>query len=472
MRIVGRKGEQALLKKVLGSNRAEFLVVYGRRRVGKTYLIKEFFRETFSFYVTGVQSRRAKDEISVFHRALLRYGSKESSLPADWFEAFDRLAGLIETKVISADPKYGKLILFFDELPWLDSGNGNFKAGLDYFWNSFLSTRDDVLLIVCGSATSWILTNLLYSTGGFYKRVTCRMNIRPFTLQETEELVNDVNGNSLSRKDLVDAYMVFGGIPHYLNMIDPEFSLAQNIDNLFFKNGGQLEKEYEELFASLFKKYDAHMKIVTALSAKKKGLTRTELLAETKMSSGATFTKILSELETCGFIRKYADFKTKKNDSIYQLTDPFILFSFNFLRERRFSLWEHFIDQPGYNAWSGYAFEMVCINHIPQIKHALGIDGIDSLDYSFSDNRPGGAQIDLLIDRRDSVINLCEIKYGSDEYVIDEKYEEVLQNKIQVFKEVTKTKKAIVLTLISMNGLRMNRHSGVIRKVLTMNDLF
>ena len=436
-------------------------------------MIKEFFNDNFSFYTSGVLSKKMKDELYSFNKSLIDYGSKDKTTQKNWFDAFDKLKEMIENGIIKTDKRYNKKIIFIDELPWLDTAKSDFKSALDFFWNTYASRLNDLVLIVCGSATSWILNNLLNDKGGFHNRITSKIYLKPFTLSEVEKLVNDVNGNNLGKKDIIDTYMIFGGIPYYLNFINPNFSLMQNIDNIFFSEGGELENEFNNLFSSLFSKYENHSKIIDALSKKRMGLTRNEILKATKLSSGLSFTKNLLELEQCGFIRKYNDYKKNKNSSLYQIIDPFVLFALNYLKEKKINSWINYVGQPSYNSWCGYAFEIVCLNHLQQIKEALGISGIDSLDYSFYSNIDGKeAQIDLLIVRKDNVINLCEIKYTNTLFEINKKYEEELLNKISIFKEVTKTNKSIILTFITYNGLVKNNHYNIVKKELLANDLF
>lgn len=471
MNIIGRIEEQKKLKSILRSERPEFVVLYGRRRIGKTFLIKEYFQNKFSFYTTGVLSKNNRTELLAFNKSLLDYGSKEKAVPNNWFEAFDRLEKMITNNIIKIDPRYNKRILFIDELPWFDTGKSEFKAAFELFWNSFASTQNDLVLIVCGSATSWILNNLLNGEGGFHNRITAKIPLHPFTIKEAEQLINGQNKNDLSRLDIINAYMIFGGVPYYLNLIDSSFSLIQNIDNICFKEGGELSNEFENLLSSLFKRHENHSKIINALTKTKKGMSRTELINETKLPSGSSFTKALLELEECGFIRKYRDYKKNTKDGLYQLIDPFTLFSINYLKNRKFDLWSNFIGSAMYYSWCGYAFEILCINHINSIKHALMIEGIDSLNYSYFNNKSDGAQIDLLIDRKDNVINLCEMKYSLQEYAIDKEYAEKLTNKIGTFKNDTKTRKSIHLTFITLNGLKKNSYSGIVRKDLT-SDIF
>ena len=472
MNIIGRIEEQNKLNDILKSNKPEFLVVYGRRRIGKTFLIKEFFQNKFSFYATGVLSKKSKTQLYAFNTSLKEYGSKFSSIPENWIEAFNRLKSMIIDNTIKIDNRYNKRIIFLDELPWFDNGRSDFKAAFDLFWNSFASTQNNLVLIVCGSATSWILKNLINENGGFHNRITAKISLQPFNIKEVELLVNVQNGNDLSKQEIIEAYMVFGGVPYYLNLINRNFSLIQNIDNICFRDGGDLINEYENLFSSLFDKYENHSKIINQLAKVKRGMSRNELLEATKLASGSSFSKVLCELEECGFIRKYTNFKTSANNALYQLIDPFTLFSINFLKKKNFELWSNFVGQPGYYSWCGYAFEIVCINHINSIKKALKIEGIDSLNYSYYNSKLGGAQIDLLIDRKDNIINLCEIKFSNSEFVIDKTYETNLMNKINVFREDTKTKKSIQLTLITLNGLKKNNYSGIVRKDFTSDILF
>lgn len=472
MKIIGRIEEQEKIKKVLMSNHAEFVVVYGRRRIGKTYLIKEYFSDIFSFYTSGVLSKKSSDELKAFNQSLINYGCKEIKVPKNWFEAFNRLKTMLDNNIIKIDSRYNKRVIFFDELPWFDTLRSDFKGAFDFFWNTYASRLNDLVLIVCGSSTSWILNNLINDKGGFHNRITSKIHLKPFNLNEVEQLVNNLNGNKLSKDDILKLYMVFGGVPYYLNFINPNFSIIQNIDNLLFKEGGELEHEFNNLFSSLFMRYENYARVIDVLSKKKKGLTRNEILYITKLTSGYSFTKILLELVECGFIREYADYKKNKNNTLYQIIDPFVLFALNFLKDKKFNLWMNFVGQPGYYSWCEYAFEVVCLNHIGQIKKSLGIEGIDSINYAFSTNKEGGAQIDLLIDRKDNIINLCEMKYTVEPFTIDKHYEENLINKIRVFKEVTKTNKAIVVTLISFNGVNKNQYYNIVRKEVNAIDLF
>ena len=470
--MVGRKKEMDLLSRCLESTRAEFLVVYGRRRVGKTYLIKEFFNNSFSFYATGVAGEKTKQQLKVFSDSLRKYGCSEKSTAGDWYDAFSRLRELLEGENIKRDPASGKLVVFLDELPWMDTARSDFKSALDYFWNSWGSARKDLLLIVCGSATSWIIDNLLGDRGGFYNRVTRQMHLMPFTLKECEDLCT-LNGMAMTRQQLTECYMVFGGIPYYLNCLDRRLSLAQNIDELCFKEGGQLYYEYERMFSSLFKHYEKHKAIIEAIAARKAGITRKELASCHNVGEGEPLTKALKELEQCGFIQKYKNFIKEKQGFYYQLIDPFTIFCLNFKKQNARDSWLNFINTPAYYSWCGNAFETVCLLHINQIKTVLGISAVETSECSWrSTATEPGAQIDLLIDRRDGVINVCEMKYTINAFVIDNAYELQLRNKLAAFTNEVNPGKALHLTLISSAGLKINMHSGIVQNAITAEDLF
>lgn len=470
--MIGRKKEQDILNRALHASRAEFMVVYGRRRVGKTYLIKEYFNHNFSFYATGLSNAKTKEQLKVFGGSLKEYGDSEKNIPRDWYEAFLRLKQLLQRDQVKRDPVCGKRVVFLDELPWMDTARSDFKSALEYFWNSWASDQTDLLLIVCGSATSWIIENLLGNRGGFYNRITCRIHLLPFTLGECEAFYL-ANGIRMSRQQMIESYMIFGGIPYYLNCLDKRLSLAQNVDELLFNQSGQLYFEFDRLLSSLFKNYQRHTAIIEALARSKNGMNRVELAKIPKIGDGEPLTKALKELEQCGFIRKYRNFAKEKQGFYFQLIDPFTLFCLRFIKDQTHESWMMYINSAGYYAWTGNAFELVCLLHTPQIKQCLGISGVETTEYAWKskDSRPG-AQIDLLIDRKDGVINICEAKFSLAPYEIDFEYEQKLRNKIEAFSKETSTKKALHLTLISANGLLHNSHSGIVQNEINGEDLF
>ena len=472
MKIIGRKREMDALSICIESERPEFIAIYGRRRVGKTYLVKEYFNNQFSFYATGLSEEKTKSQLKAFHESLMAYGSKERQQPKDWFEAFSRLKEILTSADVYREPVNNKLVVFLDELPWMDTARSDFKSALDFFWNSFGSSKEDLLLIVCGSATSWIIDNLLKNRKGFHNRLTRQIHMMPFSVSECEDLLRN-NGMVLTRGQIIECYMTFGGIPYYLNLLDRRLSLAQNIEELCFKNYGSLQNEYDNLFSSLFKKPEKHMAVIEALAQTKEGKTRQSLIKLLKIESGSVLSNNLIELEQCGFIRKYTNFMKSKNEAFYQLIDPFVLFSLKFLKKKEYGSWMSYLNSPSYNAWRGNAFEIVCLNHIPQIKFALGISGVETMGYAWKSTSSGsGAQIDLLIDRKDGVINLCEMKFSNGIYEISGDEYEKLQSRLSSFQKESKTSKAIHITLISANGLAKNKYSGVVQNIITGDNLF
>ncbi|MEY4903569.1 MAG: hypothetical protein RLZZ292_1384 [Bacteroidota bacterium] len=472
-KIIGRKEEIALLQSLQQSEQSAFVAVYGRRRVGKTFLIRSFYEGQFTFQLTGIANVGTSNQLTNFHSALVRSFPQfeDSNVAKDWFQAFQQLSSAIEGL-----PKEGKKVFFLDELPWLDTLNAQFIPALEHFWNSWASARTDIILIVCGSAASWIINELINNTGGLYNRVTHPIQLEPFTLSECEAFFQ-AKSPGFDRYQLVQLYMVFGGIPFYLDFIDPRKSATQNINDLCFTQRGRLRNEFQKLYASLFKKADKHIAIIEALAQKAIGLERDTLLKAAKLSNGGTTSTILRELEESSFIRKYNAFGKAKNNTIYQLTDFYSLFYLKFIKNATLfddNFWINGIDTPEIRAWSGYAFEQVCLLHLPQIKNALGIASVQTQTSAWigSDGKQK-AQIDLVIDRRDQVINLCEMKFSIQPFTIDKEYAENLLKKRTVFKDSTKTQKALWLTLITTFGLTSNTHAqSLVHQSLTMDALF
>ncbi|MBQ9334652.1 MAG: ATP-binding protein [Lachnospiraceae bacterium] len=470
--MIGRKEEIHMLDNALSSGRPEFVAIYGRRRVGKTYLIKEYFNNTFSFYATGVQNTNTKQQLRLFYEALKKNGDQSSSIPKDWFEAFSRLEKLLSAESVTREYKSNRRVIFLDEIPWMDTAKSGFKSALEYFWNSWGSSQKDLMLIVCGSATSWIINNIAKDTGGFYNRLTRQIHLLPFTLEESEELLIS-NGIQMTRKQIIECYMVFGGIPYYLNYISPGNSPAQIVEMLFFKENSPLKNEFRQLFSSLYKNSDKYISIIKELAKTKSGITRADITASKKTVTGKDLTQCLESLEQCGFIRKYHDFTRAVNGCFYQLIDPLCLFHLTFIESGKTGSWLDMIGTPGYNTWCGLAFEKVCLQHIPQIKRALGISGVYTQAFSWKSKKTTpGAQIDLLIDRKDDVINICEIKYSKEEYAIDANYEKKLIHKIETLRAESHTSKSLWLTMITLSGLKKNEYSGSVQAELTADDLF
>ena len=468
--IIGRKQEMQELQRCFNSAEAEFVVVYGRRRVGKTYLIREFFHQKFCFQLTGMYNQPKKVQLSNFAVTLERHSGEHRSLPSDWMEAFNQLRDYIESL-----PQEGKKLIFIDEMPWLDTRQSNFVGALEWFWNGWGAGRNDLMLIACGSATSWITDKLFADKGGLFNRTTSRIYLHPFTLHETE-LYLQSKGIQWSRYDIAECYMVMGGIPYYLRNLSPQLSYTANIDALFFKKKGRLWDEFIHLYQTLFSNSDVYIQVVEALAAKQSGMTRNEIMAATGFSDNGNLTKVLKNLADSDFVRVYNTFGKKKNDLIYQLADYYTLFYFRFLKDQYGKdehFWTHTLDNPKRRTWAGYAFEQICKDHIRQIKKSIGISAVLNEQASWrSKESESGAQIDLLIARRDRVINICEIKFSLSPYAIDKDYDTRLRNKLEVFRQETGTRDALHLTFITTYGVKQNMYSGLVQSEVVMDDLF
>ena len=466
--IIGRTYEKQLLTSILDSNKSEFVAVCGRRRVGKTFLIKEFFEDTMLFHTAGMANEDMKRQIKSFYEDLIDSGlSRQDEPPRDWIDIFRLLRMLI------MQSSSGRKVILLDELPWMDTPRSGFVAALEHFWNSWASGRRDIVLIVCGSATSWIMDKLFNNHGGLYNRLTQRIFLEPFNLYETELFLQS-KGFVLSRYEVAVLYMVMGGIPYYLDMLDTRFSIAQNIDQLLFRRNGTLHNEFQNLYAALFRNSDDYITVVEALSHRKAGLTRNEIIRQTGLVSGNGLTTILRNLETCGFIRQYQNYQAARNEAtIYQLVDFFTLFHFHFLAPKNQDDWMSLLGKAEFYAWAGLTFELLAWHHLPQIKKKLGISGIKTNAYAWRcSDEEKGSQIDLVIERADQTINICEMKFSTIPYSITADYEMNLRHKIASFQEYTKMKKSLQMTFVTSYGLASNTHSSIVSNEVILNDLF
>jgi len=470
--VIGRKKEKQLLDKVLQGDKSEFLAFYGRRRIGKTFLIREYLKDKFDFQLTGLANADTGQQLFNFQNSYNRQAVRIlENAPKNWLEAFEHLKTHIE--MITDDRKK---IIFLDEVPWMDTAKSDFITGLENFWNSWAAYRNDIILITCGSAASWMINQLINNHGGLHNRVTHQVHIEPFTLSETEALL-EANSHICTRYQIIQLYMITGGVPFYLERLDPQKSIMQNIDDLCFHKGGLLRQEYPHLFRSLFKKYQKHELIAKALSKKTIGLTRKEILTQTKLKSGGTFTSTLEELALSGFITSYSAIDKKSKETLYRLSDFYTLFYFKFIEDNPTpepNYWINRIDDPAHRAWSGYAFEQVCLAHQEAIKKAIGITGVRTEIGSWrgkADNK--GVQIDLLIKRKDGVTNICEMKYSINPFTITKDYAANLRNKIGIYRSASRTRDAVQLVMTTTYGLKRNAYSDeLVHNEVTMDDLF
>lgn len=470
--LVGRKKETELLNSILQDDNSHFVAIYGRRRVGKTFLVRETFGYRFTFAHAGLSEGGMKEQLFAFASSLKDTGYVFKRKPENWLEAFEGLKDVIR----QSNEK--RKVIFIDELSWMDTQKCDLMVALENFWNAFASARKDVVLIVCASATSWMLSKVVHNKGGLYNRLTEQIHLRTFTLKECEEYVQAA-GLVLNRNQILQYYMIFGGVPYYWGFLKKGLSLSQNIDNILFAKDAPLKEEFKYLYASVFKKPDAYVKIIETLGMKKAGMTREELIETSGISNSGNLTTKLEELESCGFIRRYYAFGMKKKNAVYQLMDCFTLFHFKFLRDAPTDehFWSNQINTPAINTWMGLAFERVCMEHVDQIKMKLGISGVlteVNSWYCKADPDQGvfGSQIDMLITRKDQVINLCEMKYSGSEFTITEKVDRNIRNKIHDLVLQTGTKYAIYPTLITTYGLVDNSYATNIQSVIVLDDLF
>ena len=449
--IIGREQEIQQLKRAYDSDEAELVVVYGRRRVGKTFLIRNVFDNRFAFYFTGAYNVTTKEQLANFHDAIKSQSGQSTPKPSTWTQAFNQLKAIVETS------NEKKKVIFIDELPWLDAPRSGFVSALEYFWNSWGSARKDLLFIICGSASSWIIDKIFRNKGGLHNRVTSRIHLHPFTLHETEFYAAHRQLGYV-RNQILEGYMVMGGVPFYWSKLQPGKSLARNINDIFISEYGELRYEFRELYSSIFNRPEKYIAIIEALSTKKKGLTREEIVKAAKIENNGHLSNMIEDLTECGFIRKYCHTDKKLKDAIYQIVDSYTLFYYRFVRNSHAmdeEYWMKIQQTPTYNTWCGLAFERVCLLHTRQIKATLGISGIIANVFSWhtkkNDNHPG-VQIDLLIDRTDNVINICEMKYAPNGYILTKAEANKIKTRAAVFSLYAPKHKAIQSVLITSNG--------------------
>ena len=475
--IIGRKSEMTELKRYYKSGRAEFVAVYGRRRVGKTFLIDEMFHDNMVFHHTGLspydRQRRVstKDQLQNFYFSLIRHGMEGIDQPKSWMEAFFLLERFLETTNNGS-----RQVVFIDELPWMDTARSGFLTALEAFWNGWGNTRHNLMLIVCGSATSWMLDNLINNKGGLYGRLTGELKLSPFTLKECEEFYLS-RGIKMSRYNVTQAYMILGGIPYYMNFFNPSLSLAQNVDALFFARHAKLGDEFNRLFNSIFDHAEESMNIIRTLGMRHAGYTRQEISDKTGIHPNGEFTKMLKALIGSDFVTKYVPFGASPREEHYKLTDSFCWFWLHFKEGKQISqedYWQHHLRESEISSWRGIAFEEVCLQHIRQIKQALQIGAVSSTESSCivrGDGESEGMQIDLVIDRNDDVVNLCELKYSKSPYVVTQAYANRLNARLVAMEKSTRSK-TFLLTYVGSSPLAENEYADVFPCQITLDDLF
>ena len=470
--MIGRKEEKRKLCEAYNSKYSEFVVIYGRRRVGKTFLVRETFDYKFTFQHTGHSKGNMQEQLLYFKESLEDAGYEDCPLLKTWHEAFRHLQKFLESR------SDRRKVVFIDELPFMATHKSGCVAALEHFWNGWATARKDILLVICGSAASWLLKRLIGDKGGLHNRVTRKIHLSPFTLRECEQMAAEMR-LGYGRKQIAECYMAIGGIPYYWHFLQKGLSVPQNMDQLFFAEDAGLKTEYDELYRSLFQSPEPYMRIVEALGRDGGALTRDEVAHKSGIHTSGTFTRYLDDLVKCGFVTRYRHFGINVKGAVYRLTDNYTLFYFQFVAKNMDGdpcFWSDSLESPFRRTWMGLAFERLCLRHIDQIKAALGILGVrtsvSSWFHRADETYPRGAQIDLLIDRNDNILNICEAKFCRGTFVIDKRYSEALENKRQVLEAVTKTRKAIHLTVITTEGVAHNLYWNEVQSEVTLNDLF
>lgn len=478
--MIGRKQEISVLNRLYNSNKSQFVAVYGRRRVGKTYLVNEVFDGRITFRHSGLSPVETnaggsdsplKQQLRHFYNSLILHGMKKSRCPDNWMDAFLMLEMLLQSK-----DNGSRQLIFIDELPWLDTPKSGFITAFEGFWNTWASSRKNVMLVVCGSATSWMTDKLINNHGGLYNRLTCELKLAPFSLGECEEYFKSEK-ILLSRYDIIQSYMITGGIPYYLSYYQSGLSLAQNIDAIFFAKNAPLHDEFGRLFSAIFTNPETMISLIRTIGAKHYGCTRNEISERTGITVGGTLTSALAALIASDFIIKYVPFGCSKKEAYYKLTDPFCNFYLRFVEnenELSNDFWLSNIESQNVVTWRGLAFENVCFNHIDQIKKALGISGISTKQSAWSRKKgeETGTQIDMLIERKDNIVNMCEMKFYGTDFSVDKSYDKVLRSRLALLSKEISPKMAIHNTLITTFGLKYNEYSGIFSNVIDMNALF
>lgn len=473
--IIGREREMEELSRCMESNRSEFVIVYGRRRVGKTFLVDSFFEGLFDFTFVGGHNLTKAKQLRGFAKALKRAANMEKQPELKtWEDAFDALEEYLES--LPADKRK---VVFIDEMPWIDTAQSEFVEALEYFWNGWGARRTDIVFIASGSVTSWMMDNLVDNSGGLHARITHNIYVRPFTLRETSEYMQS-RGFTLDYYSVLQLYMIMGGIPFYLSLLNPNESLLANIDRLYFRRNGELRTEFDELYSAIFKNADKYLQIVSILNQNKEGLTYAQIM---KMSglAGERLTTVLRNLEKCDFIITFTQFGNKSRGTLYRLSDFYTLFYFKYIDKadsKDEEWWTHNHNSRMVESWQGRTFELVCLTHLPQIRQKLGISGISTSASSWryvpanAVDGEHGAQIDLVIERSDRVINLCEMKFSVSKFIVTKDYEERIRTRMQIFREKTKTNYSLVNTFVTTFGVSDGLHRSIVDNELTADDLF
>jgi hypothetical protein len=483
--LIGRQAERETLSRAAAVDRAALVAIYGRRRVGKTHLVRTHLAPLAGVYfeIIGQHAAPRATQLANFKEQLestfFRYRLPELT---SWREALSLLGDAVE-RAAHERPRE-PIVVFFDELPWMATHRSGLVPAIDYLWNARLSKLPNLVWVLCGSAASFMLDRLINAKGGLHNRITHRLRLDPFQLSDTRDFLAS-RGLRRGTAQTLELYMALGGVPYYLLQVPRGASAAQAIGQICFERSGQLSDEFARLFSSLFDDSGEHEKLIRAVAKRRAGVLRDELISLAGLKSGGRVSRRLDELEAAGFLARFVPYGKTKRDTSYRLIDEYCLFYLSWIEPAPTSsfstsgvkYWQAKAGSPGFRAWAGYAFEGICLKHSAEIQAALGIDTMANVVGTWryapaSGTSDRGAQIDLLFDRPDGVINLCELKYAADEFVLTKAYAKELVEKVEIFKRRSKAKKDVLVTLVTTHGLKPGLwNDEVIDSVVTVDEM-
>lgn len=480
--IIGREEELATISRLYTSERSEFLALYGRRRVGKSFLIEEAMENKFTFMTVGLFIKVDKDDaekvesyrqqqLRHFYSSLLEYGLPEEGNPAptNWLDAMNLLKKLLLSK------RSRRKVVFIDELPWLAGPQSSeLVSELGFFWNQWARKRKDILLIVCGSATSWMIDNVIREYEGLYGRVTETIALKPFTLAECERYW-EKRGFHLSRYEVALTYMVIGGVPYYMDSFRPDRTMADNINTIYF-NKDKARQEFKDVYAGLYSSSEVYINVIRQLGKRFYGMSRTELLEALDKKGGGNFSDVLENLIDSGIIRSYTLYGSPRKQTVYQLMDFFTLFYLRFCENTDFTSWRSVQRSKPFYSWAGNSFELLVVEHIQQLADALRIKEY-ATPFSWSGDTPDGdeAQIDLVIpataERADYI---CEMKFSEGKYILKEEDADDITRHIEALKNssIHKLSHSIYVVLVTSFGVTESKHRSHLNDIVTLDSLF
>lgn len=480
--VIGREEELDTISRLYASERSEFLAIYGQRRVGKSFLIEEALGNKITFSAVGLYQKIDKDspekvesyrqkQLAHFYNSLREYGlPKEGNLaPTSWMEALELLKKLLKSK------RAKRKVVFIDELPWLAGPqSAELLEELGHFWNSWAGMRKDIFLIVCGSATSWMVDNVLRDYGGLYGRITERIFLKPFTLAECERYWNK-RGFHLSRFEIALTYMVIGGVPFYMDSIRPDRTMADNINAIYFDKD-KARQEFKDVYTSLYSSSETYIEVVRQLGKRFYGMTRDELLKAVEKKGGGTFTDILDNLIDSGIIRSYTLYGGPRKQTVYQLVDFFTLFYLRFVENTDFTSWRSVQRSKPFYTWAGNTFELLVLEHMPKLADALRIKEY-ATPFSWRGKTPDGegVQVNLIIpattERADYI---CEMKFSEGKYTLSNDDAEEFARQIAALSisKIHKPTHSIYVALVTSLGVTDSKHRIHVNELVTLDSLF